>query len=134
MNNLKIQAIRLQIEKIVHLDPILQSLLNSKSNHKNYSRSLFKNQLNRSYVNKNNRILNNNKDLKGFYNWRYKYKIQTIDVLWNQLIKMHKFVIKRRFRKVNVLVTYILSMQSSKKKNVEILRTSHFQISQQKYT
>ena len=42
MNNLKMQAIRLQIEKIVHLDPLLKSLLTSKQNRKHYSRPIFK--------------------------------------------------------------------------------------------
>lgn len=42
MNNLKMQAIRLQIEKIVHLDPLLKSLLSCKPNRKHYARPLFK--------------------------------------------------------------------------------------------
>ena len=49
LNDLKMQAIRLQIEKIVHMDPMLKSLFNNNNKPIKYARPLKKNQINRSF-------------------------------------------------------------------------------------
>lgn len=49
LNDLKMQAIRLQIEKIVHMDPMLKSLFNNNNKPIKYARPLNKNQVNRSF-------------------------------------------------------------------------------------
>ncbi|CAD8124006.1 unnamed protein product [Paramecium sonneborni] len=112
MNDLKMQAIRLQIQKIVHFDPMLKSLLNSKPNHKNYTRSLFKNQLNRSYIEQKQQEIESQQRAKstegsifGDTSIKYKRLISRGTIQ----IKMHKLTIKRRFRKLVLAVCLLLT-------------------------
>ncbi|CAD8106414.1 unnamed protein product [Paramecium primaurelia] len=112
MNDLKMQAIRLQIEKIVHFDPQLKSLLNFKPNRKHYTRSLFKNQLNRSYdeqpqqqIESHQRAKSTEGSIFGDTGLKFKRLMSrgTIE------IKMHRFLIRKRFRKLVLAVCLLLT-------------------------
>ncbi|CAD8205577.1 unnamed protein product [Paramecium pentaurelia] len=112
MNNLKMQAIRLQIEKIVHLDPLLKSLLSSKSNRKHYARPLFKAQSNRSFIESKmqdgetqQRAKSSEGTLFGDMGIKYKCLIQR--GLFK--IKMHINIIRRRFRRCVTAVCLLLT-------------------------
>ncbi|CAD8119046.1 unnamed protein product [Paramecium sonneborni] len=113
MNNLKMQAIRLQIEKIVHLDPLLKSLLNSKPNRKHYARPLFKAQSNRSFMESKiqegeTRQRAKSSEGSNFGEVSIKYKRLTQRGLFK--INMHVNKIRRRFKRcvfaVCLLLTY----------------------------
>ncbi|CAD8193794.1 unnamed protein product [Paramecium pentaurelia] len=112
MNNLKMQAIRLQIEKIVHLDPLLRSLLNSKPNRKHYARSIYKAQSNRSFIEskiQEGQTQQRAKSSEGsqFGDMCIKFKRLVSRGLFK--IKMHVNKIRRRFRRCVIAVCLLLT-------------------------
>ncbi|CAD8199491.1 unnamed protein product [Paramecium octaurelia] len=112
MNKLKMQAIRLQIEKIVHLDPLLKSLLNSKPNRKHYARPLYKAQSNRSFIESKKQEAETQQRAKSsegsqFGDMGIKYKRLISRGMFQ--IKMHVNKIRRRFRRCVTAVCLLLT-------------------------